>query len=103
MNLVLHFSVTSTSTSLHYAVILDNSLVVRKKEIKEKREKIEVLDQSHKTTCEECKIEKERNSRKCYAWVQCLLLSEKDKVFINILIKQTNKHCSHNNCLCLTG
>ena len=55
---------TSTSTSLHYAVILDNSLVVRKKETKEKIEKIEVLDQSHKTTCEECKIEKERSKRK---------------------------------------
>ena len=31
-----------TSTSLHYAVILDNSLVVHKKETKEKIEKIEV-------------------------------------------------------------
>ena len=34
-----------------------NSLVVCKKETKEKIEKIEVLDQTHKTTCEECKIE----------------------------------------------
>ena len=41
----------STSTSLQYAVILDNSLVVRKKETKEKIEKIEVLDQTHKMTC----------------------------------------------------
>ena len=39
---------TSTSTSLHYAVILDNSLVVRKKETKEKIENIEVLDQTHR-------------------------------------------------------
>ena len=35
-------SSTSTSTSLHYAVILHNSLVVRKKETKEKIGKIEV-------------------------------------------------------------
>ena len=56
---------TFTSTSLHYAVILDNYLVVRKKEKKEEKiEKIEVLDQTHKTTCEECKIEKESSKRK---------------------------------------
>ena len=47
----------TTSTLLHYAVILDNSLVLRKKETKRK---IEVLDQTHKMTCEECKIEKKR-------------------------------------------
>ena len=48
---ITHPMARSTSTSLHYAVILDNSLVVRKKETKEKIEKIEVLDQTHKMTC----------------------------------------------------
>ena len=44
---ITHLMARSTTASIHYAVILDNSLVVRKKETKEKIEKIEVLDQTH--------------------------------------------------------
>ena len=56
---------TSTSTHLHlhrYTMLSClTALVVRKKEKKEKIEKIKVLDQTHKMTCEECKIEKDRS------------------------------------------